>query len=101
MNITSEYETMVFRNEYNGKTFYSLGLSKKDKEGNYTNGYIKAVFKKDVDIPNKTKIKNIKGKLDFYLKDKQTIPYIFVFEYELVENNPYEEFGKETGNLPW
>ena len=46
MEITSNKEEMVFRKDYNGKPSYSLGLSKKDREGKFINGYIKANFKK-------------------------------------------------------
>lgn len=50
----------VFRKdkEWNGSTFptYSIGVSSKDKDGNWVNGYIDCLFKKGVDIPNKTEI---------------------------------------------
>ena len=96
MEIISNKEEMIFRNENNGKTYYSVGLSKKDKDGKYVNGYMTVQFKKDVSINNQTKIKIKKAWIDFYLKDKKTIPYIFISEFDIVqegEKNPYEEFG--------
>lgn len=95
MEIVSNKEEMVFRKDYNGKPIYSIGLSKKNKNGGYDNGYITTNFKEGTDIKNKSKIKIKNGWLSFYLKDNKTIPTIFVSEYELVgEPNPYEEFGK-------
>lgn len=85
MNIQCYREKTIFRFEKDGKIFYSIGLSRKDKEGNYENGYISVRFPKSADIPNKSKIKIIQGWLDFYLKDKITNPYIFINKYELVE----------------
>lgn len=98
MEIISNKEEIVFKNEYNGKTFYSIGISKKNQDGNYENGYINVRFKKDVELDNQTKIKIKKAWIDFYCKDRKTFPYIFVSEFELAEEkqeetNPYEEFG--------
>ena len=33
MNIECEKEKMIFRNEKDGKVFYSIGLSKKNQDG--------------------------------------------------------------------
>jgi hypothetical protein len=64
------------------------------------NGYMLCSFKKGTDIPNKTYI-NIKNAwLDFYLKDKNTIPFIFVNEFEIVEKpqENIQEKEQETVN---
>lgn len=57
---TDDKPVMIFRNdkEYNGTTFptYTISVSSKDKEGNWANGYIDCLFKKGVEIENKTKI---------------------------------------------
>lgn len=57
---TDDRSVMVFRNEkeYNGKTFptYCIGVSSKDKDGNWVNSYIDVLFKKGVEVENKTKI---------------------------------------------
>lgn len=87
MNIQTDKEKLVFRYETtDGKVLYSLGLTRKNKEGNYEHGYISARFPKEADIPNKSKIKIYEAWLDFYLKDKTTNPYIFINKYELIEN---------------
>lgn len=95
MEIISNKEEMVFKNEYNGKVFYSIGISKKNQDGKYENGYINVRFKKDVELDNQTKIKIKKAWIDFYCKDRKTFPYIFVSEFEPVEEkkDPFEEFG--------
>lgn len=94
MNIVNEYPVMVFRNDYEGKALYSLGLSKKNQDNTYTNGYISCSFKKDVELENQTKIYIKKAWLDFYLKDKATIPYIFISEFVTLSNAMQQ--GKET-----
>lgn len=84
MNIENKYPVMIFRNEFEGRALYNVGLSKKDQEGNYINGSIPCKFKKDVEVENKSKIYIKKAWLDFYRKDKQTIPFIFISEFEYV-----------------
>lgn len=85
MNIENKYPVMVFKKEYEGKTYYNLGLSKKDMNGNYINGYISCRFKKNIEVDDKKKIYIKNAWLDFYLKDKVTVPYVFINEFEYVE----------------
>lgn len=97
MEIVSNKEEMIFKNEYNDKPFYTIGLSKKDKNGNYVNGYMNVSFKKGIELENMTKIKIKSAWLDFYKKDVKTIPSIFINEFEIVGENkkdPFEEFGE-------
>ena len=103
MNITNERAVMIFKKEYQGNTFYSLGLSKKDKNGNYINGYMPCQFKNGVSIEDKTKIQIKSAWLSFYLKDKETKPYVFINDFDLVEEaavqietDPFLEFGQEV-----
>lgn len=104
MNIETEKQVMVFRTDNEYGTFYNLGLSKKAKDGSYINGYMPCQFKKGVELENQTKIYIKKAWLTFYLKDKVTNPYVFISEFETLENtikenhvdlNPYEEMGQE------
>lgn len=107
MNIENKYAVTIFRNEYEGKALYNVGLSKKDKDGNYVNGSISCRFKKDVSLEDKTKIYIKNAWLDFYKKDKVTVPYIFINEFEKVEetikeakveqpvSDPFAEFSNE------
>ena len=102
MQIISDREETIFRNDYDGKPTYKIGLSKKDKDNKQVYGYIKANFKKGTELNNKTKIKIKSAWIDFYkTKEDITVPTIFVSEYEIVEQpeekketNPFEEFGE-------
>jgi len=75
---------------------YSTSLSKKQIDGSFDRGYIGVQFKKGVVIPNKAEIDIKNGWLTFYKKDNQTVPIIFISEYEL----PQEE-QEEDSNLPF
>ena len=111
MNISNEYPVMIFRNEYEGKIFYKMGLSKKKQDDSYENGSISCQFKKDVNLEDKTKIYIKSAWLTFYKnKDKTTVPYIFVNEFETVAeaidnskviekqevDDPFKDFGEEV-----
>ena len=88
MNIECEKEKMIFRNEKDGKAYYSIGLSKKNQDGTYTSGYITCKFPKDANIENKTKIKILNAWLDFWVDDKKiTHPYIFINKYEILSDD--------------
>ena len=112
MNINNENAVMIFKREYEGNTFYSIGLRKKNQDGTYTNGYMPCQFKKDVAIENQTKIYIKKAWLSFYLKDKETKPYIFISEFKTMDEamqpakailteetgkeDPYNDFAQEV-----
>lgn len=98
MNIECEREKTIYRYEKDDKVFYNIGISKKDKEGNYINGYLACRFPKDADIPNRTKIKIVQGWVDFYVKDKITNPYIFINKYEIVDQK--EESQSDQVEIP-
>lgn len=98
MNITSEQPYTVFRNDYNQYTFYKLGISKRDATGKWINGYIRCKFKKDVVLENKTRIYLKKAWLSFDLKEKETIPFVFVSEFETV-NEAIDNSKTSANNL--
>ena len=104
MEIISNKEEMIFKIENTHGDFYNIGMSKKKQDGQYENGYMPVRFKKDIVLENKTKIKIKDAWLSFNIKDKKTYPYIFINEFDIVENgevaeepkeekNPFEEFG--------
>ena len=99
MNITSEQPYTVFRNDYNQYTFYKLGISKRDATGKWINGYIRCKFKKDVVVENKTRIYLKKAWLSFDLKEKETIPFVFVSEFETVGEVIEKSTVKNTENI--
>jgi hypothetical protein len=98
MNISNEYAVTIFKNVNDYGTFYKVGLSKKDVNGNYINGYKDIRFKKGVELEDKTKIYIKKAWLDFYIKDKKTIDYIFCSEFEKVEET-IEAAKKPLANM--
>lgn len=114
MNISNELPVSIYKSEFNGNTFYRLGMFKKDQNGNYIRGYINCQFKKGVEIDTDKKIYLKNAWLTFYIKDKKTIPYIFINEFEYVSDvikqevkkdereglgkvvDPFEEFANEV-----
>lgn len=109
MNLTGEQR--IFRREYNGKVYYSTGISKKDMNTNtYTSEYMPVSFKKGVDIPNKTDIiiKNSFLTFDKYKKEGEEKPTViwklFVMDYELkneLEFESFDSFEDTPDNLPF
>lgn len=83
-----ECEVMIFKNE---KGTYKIGMSKKDRNNQYFNGYMLCRFRKGVEIENKTKIKIKNAFISFYLNDKETVSYIMITEYEKVEVDKFQE----------
>ena len=67
MNLTIERPCVLFRNDFNGYSYYKIGVSKKSQTGEWINGYIKSGF------------------LSFNLNNKETIPYIFITDFETVD----------------
>ena len=94
MEIVSNKEEMIFRNEYEGKVSYKIGLSKKNKEGQFDKGYIPVRFKQGVELNNQTRILIKEAWLSFNTHDKKTYPYIFINDFNIIdkgEKNPYED----------
>ena len=100
MNFEKNYIVMVFVKEYEGRKLYSIGLSKKNKDGGYDNGYISARFRKDVELENKTRIKVKDSWLSFNTNEGKTFPFVFINDFEVLgtakpkDDNVYEDFGK-------
>ena len=101
MNLEAGKIVMVFCKEFDDKKIYSIGLSKKNKNGGYDNGFMSVRFKKGVEVGNKTRIKIKDAWLSFNTNEGKTFPYIFINDYEVIsepnpekkESNPYEDFG--------
>ncbi|MCI9585681.1 MAG: hypothetical protein HFH45_03495 [Bacilli bacterium] len=91
MNLNFNYPIMIFRKDFDNGTVYRMGISKKKQDGSYENGYINCQFKRDVELDNKTKILPSDAWLTFYkTKDGQTVPYVFINQFELVEEEMFE-----------
>lgn len=98
MEIIENHLLKVFRKDYEGKAYYRVGISKKDKDGNYINGYLDVRFRKDVEVEDRTNIYIKNAWIDFYIKDKKTIPYVFINEFETVEQT-VERTHEENTNV--
>ena len=98
MKITSDKVEMVFRKDIENKQYYSIGLSRTNKDGLFINGYIPAYFRKGVSLDNKTRIRIKDAWLDFYLKDGETKLNIFVNDFEKVEELSKKEEPKKEDN---
>lgn len=98
MNIIEEKEKIVYKNEKDGKISYSIGLSKKKEDGTYENGYLPCRFQKNVSLENKTRIKIKMAWIDFYKVDKKTFLYIFINDFEKIENKEEVKEQKSVDN---
>lgn len=101
MEVIESHLLKVFRKDYEGRAYYKVGISKKDQNGNYINGYLDVRFKKDVELEDRTNIYIKKAWIDFYLKGKKKMPYIFINEFETVHEaveNAKEEVKQESFN---
>ena len=107
MDVISNKEEMIFKNERDGKVLYSIGLSRRNQNGDYENGYMSVRFRKAVNLTDaRTKIKIKSAWLDFYKVDKKTLPYIFISDFEIInEQQKAKEEDKSTydeqGKLEW
>ena len=84
MHIKENEEVIIFKND---KGYYSIGLSRKDRNGEYFYGYFPCQFKKDVNVANKTRIKLKNAFISFYLKDNETKSYLMILDYSIVEKD--------------
>ncbi len=99
MNIQTDKPKTIYKyTTKDGKEFYSLGISKKKQDGSYENGFINCRFKKDINLENKTKILIKGGWLDFYVKDRITYPFIFINEFEIIQDDKQESKQTEEVN---
>lgn len=102
MNIKENTKVMIFRYDGQYGASYSIGLSKKDQNGNYQNGYMPCRFKKDVEVPNKTQITIKNAWITFNSKDNKTMPFVFINEFERVgETQTKEEQTNKTTSDPF
>ena len=110
MQIINKYSVNIFKNTYNDRDYYKVGISKKGSDGKYIDGTMDCQFRKDVKVDSTKKIYIKEAWLDFYLTEEKkndktytiTHPYIFInkFEYvgEVIEeskvaNDPLENNG--------
>lgn len=91
MKITSSRDEMIFKNEKDGKVSYLIGMSKKNENGEYESGFFPARFRKGVSLENQTKIRIKDAWLDFFKIEKRTLPFMFINDFDIVNNDKVEE----------
>ena len=94
MHIKENEEVMIFKND---KGYYSIGLSRKDRNNQTYYGYFPCQFRKNEDVSNKSRIRIRKAFMSFYLKDNQTMPYIMITDYDILEKK--ENYAKLKGDV--
>lgn len=104
MNIISDRPIMVFKRN----TKYSIGISKKKKDGSYETAYMKIEFNKDVQVEDRQLITIKNAWLDFYNWEyenkKGTTWCIRCSDFEIYnqtteepkEYNPYAEMNTKV-----
>lgn len=110
--IQSGREYVVNRQDFNGKTFYSINVRKKNRDDTETFAKKGIRFAGGADIKDKTKIKILSGFEDFYFKKGDKYNAIFslvITNYEITGqseeaiNQAYDIFNTENKEfeLPW
>ena len=116
MKVVSDKKEMIFRNEITytdesgteqKKTIYKISLSHKNADGSYSQTSMLCKFPKDTDLKTKTLISIKQAWLDFYFKDrkketgesfKETIPYVFINDYEICDESNEMPDSKSVEN---
>ena len=89
--LTDDKPVIIFRKDKqtsNGGKFatYCMGISSKDKDGNWVNGFLDVVFKIGVEVNNKAKI-NIKNAFPTVSKyNEKTYIKWMILEFDVVDN---------------
>lgn len=97
---TDKNPVMVFRNDEGKYPRYSIGISSKDKDGEWIKGYIPCKFKKGVEIENMTKI-TINN--SFYVVDrgdKRNFVSIMIMDFD-IENEQEQPIPAGIEELPF
>ena len=96
---------MVFRNERNGKTFYKIGVTQKELDGQQNTHYIPVSFVNGVEVADRTKIKIITAIENVYKKGFDTIFTYKITQFENLSEQIQEYQDNiqqaEEVDLPW
>ena len=103
--ITDGKPVTVYRQDktsQNGVSYtqYSLGISSKDKDGNWLSGYIDCTFKKGTDIPHKSKIEISNSFYTINEYNGKKYYKLFVLDFQIVESGLAQTRPKEM-NMEW
>ena len=89
--VQAGFNYTVYRNDYNGKPYYKIGIEQKQPDGQKLRGYISVRFKNGVEVSDKTRIKIKQGFENFYFskndpKHFNPIFYIQINEFEILDD---------------
>ena len=85
----------------NGKfTLYSLGISKKNSDGNWESSYISCSFKKGVEVSNKTRIKINKAFPTFNSYNGKKYNKIMITDFDILEEGESKEEWVNVDSIP-
>jgi hypothetical protein len=94
-----EGNTKIFKNERDGRIYYSTQLSQKNINGEWENVYINVKFKKGVELENKQDIIVKNGWLTFYKRENGLPAFsIFVNEFEIDNYEKEERLAIQSEN---
>lgn len=85
MKVTGK--TRIFKNEYNGNTYYTTSISNKKEDGSYENMYISTQFKKGKEVEGVIEITD--SFLTFY-KDKNGLPKVKLVILDYATNQEFD-----------
>lgn len=94
MHIKENEEVMIFKSD---KGYYSIGMSRKDRNNQFYHGYLPCMLKNGLSVENKTRIKIKEAFISFYIKDDKTIPYVMILSFE--ELGEKENYAKLKGDV--
>lgn len=79
----------------NGNKFttYTIGISSKDKDGNWVNGWIDCMFKRGVTVENKSKINITNSFFTASEYNGKKYTKLFIVDFEIAETPSQAQFG--------
>jgi len=91
MNIVGK--TKIFRNEKDGKVYYTTSVNNKNQEGKYEYMTIDIQFPKGTELENKTDVDVTNGFISFY-KNKSGLPKIkfVVMDFTVPQQEAQDNF---------
>lgn len=93
--VTDDKGVRVWRNDEGQFPRYSVGISKKEQDGSYSNCYFPVRFKKDVSVANATDIKIKTAFFSFSISKGQDgkerkYPYLMITDFETIGASPID-----------
>ena len=101
---TDDKGVRVYANEKDGAygkyTLYSLGISTRNKDGSWDNGYINCKFKKGISVPNKSKIKINNAFFTASKSGDKTYTNLMITDFDILEGETAAGEAEEFMKIP-